>query len=237
MSSISDLIYEDIESQIINGELKPGDKLPSENELCEKWNTSRISVRQSLERLISLRVLYKAQGKGTFVSEPDPSIFLNPLISFLMFRDENIIDILQFRSIIEVGNVRLCAINRSVENLKNLKKYIRIMDENNIDKVPNRIFAEADLDFHMEIARGSNNPLNVKTNEMFRHVMRKHQINVNEKLGLSSSIKEHKNIYTAIEEKNPELAAHFMQSHISRTIEDIKKLNVDTYIDLENLAK
>jgi GntR family transcriptional repressor for pyruvate dehydrogenase complex len=228
MNNISNQIYKSIENQIINGELKPGDKLSSENELCKIWNTSRISVRQALERLVSLGILRKVRGGGTYVSEADTSIFLSPILPFVLFRDENMIDFLEFRKIIEVGSVRLCAERRDEENLANMKKCLDEMDRNyNVEK--NQPYAEADLEFHMEIARGSKNPLNVKVNEMLRHAMRKNQIIVNAFLGSSSSQKEHHNIFIAIEDQNAELAAHFMHKHLQRTIEELKPEVIKTY--------
>lgn len=222
METISNSIYKNIENQIINGEVKPGDKLPSENEFCKIWNTSRISVRQALERLVSLGILHRVRGGGTYVSEPDTSIFLSPILPFVLFRDENMINFLEFREIIEVGSVKLCAERRDEENLANMKKCLEEMDKNyKVDK--NQPYAEADLEFHMEIARGSKNPLNVKVNEMLRLTMRNNQINVNTFLGSSTSQKEHHNIFVAIEEKNGELAAHFMRKHLQRTIDELRQ--------------
>ena len=222
METISNSIYKNIENQIINGEVKPGDKLPSENEFCKIWNTSRISVRQALERLVSLGILHRVRGGGTYVSEPDTSIFLSPILPFVLFRDENMINFLEFREIIEVGSVKLCAERRDEENLANMKKCLDEMDKNyKVDK--NQPYAEADLEFHMEIARGSKNPLNVKVNEMLRLTMRNNQINVNTFLGSSTSQKEHHNIFVAIEEKNGELAAHFMRKHLQRTIDELRQ--------------
>jgi GntR family transcriptional repressor for pyruvate dehydrogenase complex len=221
VSSVSDEIYKDIKSQIIDGELKPGDKLPTENELCKLWNTSRVTVREAIERLGALGILKKVQGGGTYVNEPDSSIFLDPLLPFVIFREENIIDILKFRSIIEIGSAKLCAENRDEENLKNMQKYIDIMEESQNDKDK---FVEADLEFHMEISRGSKNPINVKINELLRQTMVKHQMTLNKILGVSTSVKEHKNIYLAIEDKNPALAEHFIERHIQRAIDDLKKV-------------
>ncbi|AOY76086.1 FadR/GntR family transcriptional regulator [Clostridium formicaceticum] len=222
MSTISDEIYTNIKNQIIEGKLKPGDKLPTENEMCRIWSTSRVSVREAMERLVALGILKKVQGGGTYVNEPDSSIFLDPLLPFVIFREEKIVDILKFRSIIEIGSAKLCAKNRDEENLKNLRKYLDSMEENTDSKSK---FVEADLEFHMEIARGSKNPINVKINEMLRHVMRKHQITLNNILGVSTSIKEHKSIYIAIEEQNSELAEHFIEKHILRAIDDIGRLD------------
>ncbi|SNS73871.1 transcriptional regulator, GntR family [Anaerovirgula multivorans] len=222
MSSISDEIYSNIKNQIIVGKLNPGDKLPTENEMCKIWNTSRVSVREAMERLVALGILRKVRGGGTYVNQPDPSIFLDPLLPFVIFREEKIIDILKFRSIIEIGSAKLCAENRDEENLRNLRSYLDVM-EKNIGRSSE--FVEADLEFHMEIARGSKNPINVKINEMLRHIMRKHQMTLNNILGISTSIKEHKNIYIAIEERNSKLAEHFIEKHILRAISDMGRLD------------
>lgn len=55
---------------IENGQLKPGDRVPSERELTEKFNVSRMTARQALAELESQGVLYRVQGKGTFVATP-----------------------------------------------------------------------------------------------------------------------------------------------------------------------
>jgi GntR family transcriptional repressor for pyruvate dehydrogenase complex len=221
MNSISDEIYKSIEAQIVNGKLRSGDKLPSENELCKLWNTSRISVRQALERMMVLGILKKVRGGGTYVSEPDASVFLSPLLAFAIFREESVKDILVFRNIIEVGSVKLCALYRNQDNLNKLKRCIIEMDSHCTPESSVRM-AEFDLEFHMEIARGSKNPLNVKIHEMLRHTLRQQQINLNSLLGsLKITQKEHHNIYNAIEEQDAELAAHFMQRHIQRIIGDL----------------
>ena len=226
MSSMSNSIYKDIEAKIVSGELKPGDKLPSEHELCNIWSTSRITVRQALERMVALGILKKVRGGGTYVSDSESSIALSPLFAFALFRDESIKDILTFRKVIDVGVVKLCAANREETNLRKLRKCVESMEEG--CKHENWAqFNEADLEFHMEIARGSKNPLNVKVYEMLRHIIRKNQININMILGASSSIKEHKSIYVAIEENNPELAAHFMEKHIDRTIHEMELIAED----------
>lgn len=135
------------------------------------------------------------------------------------------LDFLEFRKIIEVGSVRLCAERRNDENLDNLRYCLEELDKNyKVEK--NQPYAEADLEFHMEIARGSQNPLNIKVNEMLRHAMRQYHIAVNTVLGSSSSQKEHHNIYIAIEEQNAELAAHFMQRHLQRTMDEIAQCGI-----------
>ena len=60
-------IFEDIKENIKKGNFKPGDQIPSERELCYKYNVSRITVRQALYEAMKEGLLYRIQGKGTFV--------------------------------------------------------------------------------------------------------------------------------------------------------------------------
>ena len=61
-------IKETIQEKIQNGELVPGDALPSERALAEKFGLSRMTVRAALSELVAAGALYREQGRGTFVS-------------------------------------------------------------------------------------------------------------------------------------------------------------------------
>lgn len=71
-----------LRQQIEIHSLKPGDKLPSEKELCDQFNVSRITVRKSLSELHALGLIHSIAGKGTFVSLPQIKAPLFPLSSF-----------------------------------------------------------------------------------------------------------------------------------------------------------
>lgn len=66
---IYQIVEEDIKNKILSGEYKTKDMIPSENELKEKYNVSRMTIRQALNTLVSEGYLYKHKGKGTFVSD------------------------------------------------------------------------------------------------------------------------------------------------------------------------
>ena len=68
------MIKAQLQARIQNGALKSGDKLPSERELCALFNTTRITVRESLAQLEASGVIYRADRRGWFVTPDDPEI-------------------------------------------------------------------------------------------------------------------------------------------------------------------
>ena len=60
-------VYQDLKQSILNGEYKTGDKLPSENMLCQIYKTTRVTIRQAFDELLKEGFVYKEHGRGTFV--------------------------------------------------------------------------------------------------------------------------------------------------------------------------
>ena len=71
-----------LNEKISSGELKPGDKLPSEAALIKEYGVSRITIRAAITELVEEGILARSQGKGTFVSEPKTSYRANDLVGF-----------------------------------------------------------------------------------------------------------------------------------------------------------
>jgi GntR family transcriptional regulator len=63
-------LVDDIVQKIESGEVKPGDRLPSEREIAEDLKVSRVTARQALDTLEQLGLVYREQGRGTFAAEP-----------------------------------------------------------------------------------------------------------------------------------------------------------------------
>ena len=77
-------LYARLAEQISTGVLKPGDRLPPERELAETMNVSRITARQALDALAKKGLVYREQGRGTFVAEPK----MHGLIGFTSFSED-----------------------------------------------------------------------------------------------------------------------------------------------------
>ncbi|MCS7220419.1 MAG: GntR family transcriptional regulator [Anaerolineae bacterium] len=75
-------LEQEIRHRIEMGEWKPGDLLPSERELAERYQISRMTVRQALANLVNDGLLYRERGRGTFVARPKIHKRLSSLTSF-----------------------------------------------------------------------------------------------------------------------------------------------------------
>jgi len=75
-------LMQHIKDQIEKGILKENDKIPAERELCERYNVSRMTVRQALDELVREGVIYRKRGVGTFVAKPKVNQELSKVMSF-----------------------------------------------------------------------------------------------------------------------------------------------------------
>lgn len=75
-------IKEILQEMIDNDELKPGDTIPTERELCEIHNVSRMTVNKAIMSMVNEGIIYREQGKGTFVSQPKEKQLLSNLKGF-----------------------------------------------------------------------------------------------------------------------------------------------------------
>ena len=77
-------VFEQLLSQITTGKWKPGEKIPSENELTSIMGVSRISVREAIQKLAAMDLVETYRGKGTFVKEFTTNNYLKSLTPMLL---------------------------------------------------------------------------------------------------------------------------------------------------------
>ncbi len=98
---IADVLTERLESMIIEGSLKPGERLPPERTLAEQFAVSRPSVREAIQKLAARGLLTSRQGGGTYVSEALSRAWSDPLSELLGRHNEFNLDLLEFRDALE----------------------------------------------------------------------------------------------------------------------------------------
>ena len=94
---LSDVIEQQLEFLILEGTLRPGEKLPPERELAKQFDVSRPSLREAIQRLEAKGLLLRRQGGGTFVQSSLWQSFSDPLVELLSDHPESQYDLLETR--------------------------------------------------------------------------------------------------------------------------------------------
>ncbi len=157
--TLSQKIERKIEEAIRQKKLLPGNKLPSEKELCGLFAVSRTALREALRRLSARGLVEIRKGSGMYVSElkiEDAVKSLN-LYYDLSFDSNLISQIIEVRRIFEPEIARLAARNRSEEDLVVLRKDMKDL----VKCDPDNTQLEVDTinRFHMDLAKATGNPI------------------------------------------------------------------------------
>src|SRR4051794_29552485 len=147
--SLTQAAIEQIKDMIVRGELRPGDKLPVENELAARLGLSRGSLREAVRALAVMHVLEARQGDGTYVTSLEPELLLQS-ISFLteLNQESTLVQILDARRMLEAGAAALAAHFARPDELATLERLVEEMPA--CESV--EAFVDNDMEFHRVIA-------------------------------------------------------------------------------------
>ncbi|MED4072406.1 FadR/GntR family transcriptional regulator [Priestia endophytica] len=214
-------IYEQVAEELLlnikNGDLKPGDKLDSVWQLAENFQVGRSAIREALSALRAMGLIEMRQGEGTFVREFDPSLISLPITTAVLMKKEDIENLLEVRKVLEVGASGAAASKRTEEDLINMKNILEKMMNSVGDE---ELGEKADFQFHLAVAKASQNPLLVglmnNVGEMMLQSMREtRRVWLYSKETTSQRLyDEHMQIYKAIEAMDVRRAQDLMISHL-----------------------
>ena len=218
----SEIAYDYIVDQIRSGIWKPGDKIATEVQLVESIGVSRVAVREAIERLVTMSVLKKVRGSGTYVEQKDNMSFMSAAI--LGADADYMLKILEFRKMFDSYNVELFLKYATDEEIELLKQnYQEMVDmKDNMQK-----FRAIDQRFHDIIAIGTRNPMIIQISKTFTDIFEANQDQMYHKIGPQNAIYYHGKMLEAIEERNAEVAAIYARMSIEASIsrlESQKKL-------------
>jgi GntR family transcriptional repressor for pyruvate dehydrogenase complex len=126
----------------------------TERELAQALNVSRNSVREAINKLVTLRFLEQRQGQGTFVRSMDETVKI-PLATVMETQDASLIDLLEMRMGIECNAASLAAQRANADGSGSHRKGHR---GDGTDTGAGGLGTEGDLSFHMAIAMATKNP-------------------------------------------------------------------------------
>ena len=219
-------IVENLGQSIRNGQLQPGDKLPTEAEIMVRFDVSRTVVREALSRLQASRLVETRHGIGTFVSQRD--LGGNFKISAQDFATvADVIAVLELRISLETEAAGLAAQRRTDTHLEALQGALQAFQqsiEHDSDAVP------PDFQFHLEVARATGNRhFTDLMTYLGAMIIPRTRVNTPQqapegRLNYLQRVNgEHESIYVAICNQDAEAARAAMRTHLSNSRERLRK--------------
>lgn len=213
-----------LESLILKGHWKPGEKLPSESELQDTFEVSRASVREALRTLESQGLIEVRTGAGAFVtSVPFSFTVKTHALSWLLSRRDLLLQLLELREPLEGFAASLAAHAATPEVVSDLDEIVQ--QEKQVLDLADGLDRQVQLDvrFHVRIANASGNQMAedlistivsglASSNKALRHLTG----------NSGTSLEEHRRIVQAIAERDAPAAGAAMRSHLSRVEREVK---------------
>lgn len=222
----TDVIIERIRAAILEGKLKPGDRLPSEKELGEQFKVSRQTLRESMRALehLGLIIMRKGNGGGAFIVEVEKQVATQNLANYLYFKNLTIENLSELRRMMEPHAAACAARNISTEDLKRLKE-INAATRKNFDLQDWDEVTSNEIEFHLLIASQTDNPILIlmldfveTLLEDFKNILKPDQ-QFREAVLIS-----HEEIYDAISRGDSDLASKIMLEHVEKVEKHLAKL-------------
>jgi GntR family transcriptional repressor for pyruvate dehydrogenase complex len=216
-------IVSQIEQRIVAGDLKVGDQLPSEHELAEQFAVSRTAVREAVKALRQKGLVEIRPGRGTFITDGTTDSIRNSFGMLIKFGGKNgSMNLVEVREILEPEIAALAATRITDEYITAMQDAVKTMEtatsSDNVD-----VFVEADLDFHLALADGTQNPFILILMDSIIELLREQRKRIGlAKGGLKRGQIHHKKILDAITRRDPQAARQAMQDHLQQVREDSK---------------
>jgi GntR family transcriptional regulator, transcriptional repressor for pyruvate dehydrogenase complex len=213
---ISQAIVDQIKEAIFQKKIKPGDKLPSERQMIEQFQTSRVTVREALKTLEHSGILEIKRGTqgGAFVRDPDVKFVNNFLQDMFSMGNIQVCDLTEARMAVEPFSVKIATERIGGECLEQIKQNIHETGEclKNDNPIDARILT---LEYHRLIAQASKNPVLFFLVDSIMDIMENNVSTIPiSTASVEHTLHFHEKIYSAIKARNPAKAQALMLEHI-----------------------
>ncbi|HET9753266.1 MAG TPA: FadR/GntR family transcriptional regulator [Myxococcales bacterium] len=211
-------VLRQIQEQIASGRLKPGDKLPPERVLAQRFQVSRSSIRDAIQALQTLRLVRSRQGGATAVCEISADSLVSPLSRALKEQQGLVAELMEARKMIEPLLAARAAANATDQDVARLEDVLRRQAEKMRRGEP---IIEEDSEFHYAIAVAARNSVVQRMVDMLMDLLRENRIRGMQGPGRPQrSLAGHSRVVDAIRRHDVRAAQAAMLRHI-REIERI----------------
>jgi len=224
---ISEEIVSQIKQLISRGELKPGDRIPSERELATMLGVSRPSVREAIMVLEAMGFVESRQGGGTYVKALTEASIMNPLAKLVEKRDPELLRALaEVRMGLESWSAYLAAQRATDADVAEMRRLYRIMEK---QAAKGGWSPDVDAEFHYAITAASHNSLQMHVldsiHSLFHATIQVALMEFYQQEGhVQLLLAHHQDIMQAIAAHDPELARRKMVEHLAMVEEKMAQL-------------
>lgn len=211
--AVTDDAIATIKQMILDGELRPGDRLPPEADLAAQLGLSRSSMREAFKALEMLRILDVRRGDGTYVTSLEPRLLLESMSFVLSFHESHaVLEVLEVRRTLESATAALAAQRVRPEQIEAMRAKLSEVDERT---APEELVSN-DIEFHRLIAEATDNAYFVSLLETISSQTARARIwrALAEDNACARTLNEHRLILEALERRDPELARSLMTVHV-----------------------
>jgi GntR family transcriptional regulator, transcriptional repressor for pyruvate dehydrogenase complex len=223
------MLADDLRAQITSGRLRPGDRLPTEPQLCARTGVSRSTVREALRLLASQHLIVTTRGVtgGSFVAHPSTDMLADTLATGvrLLLRTSIVsaAELLEMREMLEVPAAGLAATRRDTGQLAALAAALFDPDRDDLDTI-----LAAHRTFHLALAACTGNGLYEAITQPLYSVANERELVTSQPADLWVRIDaEHRAILRAIAAGDPEAARSAAARHVAHLRERLRASEAD----------
>jgi len=218
-SRLYEQIVQQVEDSILSGQLKPGDQLPAERDLAQRFGVSRTAVREAVKTLREKGLVEAYSGRGTFVTNGTSQAVRQSFdLMIRINQQEGSAHVAELRQVLEPEIAALAAPRIEEQLIATMREAVAIMDRNLHEP---EAYIEADLDFHLALAEAVGNPLILSLLDSIVGLLREQRSRIfNVDGGPQRGQFHHKRILAAIEKRDPEKAREAMRAHLKQVLSD-----------------
>ena len=211
---IAEEVADRIRILILDGTFPPGQALPSERTLTERFGVSRGSVRDAIRMLGVIGLLQTRHGQGTFPQELTVDRLVAPLASVMTYRHDLQNELLDVRRMFEPAVARVAATRATEEDFADLQ---RIVDAQQRKLKKGQSAIVEDTAFHAAVARSTRNRVVVSLMATLNDLLvESRKLTLKQKGRPAKSIEGHEAVVAALRRRDAEAAAQAMYKHIDQ---------------------
>lgn len=215
--TLGEQVAAQLAEQIQQGRWKPGDKLPSESELCTTLHIGRSTLREALKSLAFVGLVQMRPGEGTYVLDGTDVLADRIRANGVLQTEKGLRDVSEARLTVETELAALAAERADREDIGRIAEILQLMKDSLAGNgtANGREYAALDVDFHLAIAKASKNQVLYELLLAIRGMLQEFIAKSQELPGIKQNAQDHHGkIYNAIRERNPEKARRAMRAHL-----------------------